>query len=169
MEPSTGGKIYAQSIPIRLAEGRILFRPANIIIWNGFLHVIGWICKALCWKVGSGRRVLIGIDPVAGMEDNSALSRPLIRHLNDIDIVTLDHIHRPSIGCVFGSNWLKAVNLGLDGPWKAEWDLFTAVLRTTGIKLNNENDTLIWSYNKNDGQVTAPLGLYLHCWLDCGF
>ena len=66
--------------------------------------MLAWICKSLCWKVGSGHSVNIGIDPLAGMEGSSTLSHPLISYLHDYGIVTLDHIYTPCYGFDFDSH-----------------------------------------------------------------
>ena len=83
------------------------------------------------------------------------MSCQLIAHLNNRDIVSLDHIHRTRFSRDYGSHWLKATDLGLGGSLKTEWDLYLAALRATGIQITLDSDSLNWSFNKNDGKVTA--------------
>ena len=74
------------------------------IIWNDFLQILVWICKELCWKVGSGGKARIGIDPLAGMENYSFLSQDLLEYLHNFGIVTLNQIYQPYL--YYGSNAL---------------------------------------------------------------
>ena len=36
-------------------------------IWNGFIRSLTWITKYLGWKVGYGKRIRIGVDPMTGL------------------------------------------------------------------------------------------------------
>ena len=60
------------------------------LIWNGFLRLFGWISKTLSWKVGDGKYVKVGIDPVVGMEETYCLSWSLVSYLQDYGINTLN-------------------------------------------------------------------------------
>ena len=124
-----------------LRQGSYSIQQASIV-WNEFLHVIGWINASLSWRVGSSREVRIGIDPMAGMEDSSLLSCQLIAHLNNHGVVSLDHIHRTSFSRDYGSHWLKATDLGLGGSLKTKWDHYLAALRATGIQITLDSDLL---------------------------
>ena len=65
------------------------------IIWNGFIRVLGWISKSLCWKVGRGSAVVIGVDPMIGMEYTFTLSGLVIIYLCDYGITMLDQVCIP--------------------------------------------------------------------------
>lgn len=133
------------------------------VIWNGFLWVIGWICKSLCWKVGSGKAVLIGIDPVAGMGDSFTLSQPLVSYLQDYGIMTLDQAYIHQTDGALELQWLSAVELDLGGCWRIEWNAYISFLIYLGIMLNNDPDELRCSFNKDSGQVMNSDGLSIHC------
>jgi hypothetical protein len=51
--------------------------------------------------------------------------------------------------------WKKAETLGLEGEQKEEWNNFVKGLVGSGFELNNEKDTLMWSWDTKGGQVNA--------------
>ena len=48
-------------------------------------------------------------------------------------------------------------DLNLGDSWRLEWDAYTNVLGSLGLKLSGDPDVLLWSYNKSNGQVTTNL------------
>ena len=48
------------------------------------------------------------------------------------------------------------VDLGLDGL-VTEWNSFVTTLNNIKIKLTDEDDTLVWSWNKGNGQLNAKM------------
>ena len=60
-------------------EEHLLQNTSNI--WNGFMRVLGWICKSMCWKARNGEDVKIGINPIIGMEETLMLYGSLISYL----------------------------------------------------------------------------------------
>ena len=38
--------------------------------WSGFIKAYPWLGRGLTWKVGAGSNVLVGTDPIIGMEEN---------------------------------------------------------------------------------------------------
>jgi hypothetical protein len=40
---------------------------------------------------------------------------------------------------------------------KIEWNDYVTMLRSSGIKLNNTSDKIVWSWNRATGDVTANL------------
>jgi hypothetical protein len=53
------------------------------------------------------------------------------------------------------TTWKKAESLGLEGEQLVEWNNFVKGLIGSGIDLNNEKDTLLWSWDTKRGQVNA--------------
>ena len=53
----------------------------SLIIWNGFMRVLGWIYKSMCWKARNDEDVQIGINPIIGMEATLMLYESLISYL----------------------------------------------------------------------------------------
>ena len=47
--------------------------------------------------------------------------------------------------------------MGLSGQWADKWGYCTEILKTAGINLSNEKDTLVWSENKKNGVFIAKL------------
>ena len=59
------------------------------IIWNGFIKTITWLGICLSWKVGDGRDVHIGSDPIDGISEIHYFSPDLRAYLSDYVITTL--------------------------------------------------------------------------------
>ena len=49
---------------------------------NGFVRVFSWISKALSWKVGNGKLIMLGVDLIIGLEDYYVLSPKLVEYLH---------------------------------------------------------------------------------------
>ena len=87
-------------------------------------------------------------DPLIGCNSSYKISVELINLLHDAHIYSLSHIsnlvshnHLDVVG------WLSYVDLGLEGSYAMEWDVYMSMLRSSGIYLNNEKDTSSWSWN----------------------
>ena len=55
------------------------------------------------------------------------------------------------------SYWLSLDDLFLGGSWKAEWESYISGMPHGGIKLTNENDSILWSHNTVNGEDSACL------------
>ena len=64
----------------------------SFAIWISFMDCFSMISHALSWAVGRGILANIGLDPVIGLEDYFILSRNLIAHLHQSNLVVLQHI-----------------------------------------------------------------------------
>jgi hypothetical protein len=51
--------------------------------------------------------------------------------------------------------WKKAGDLGLEGELIEEWNNYVKGLVGSGFELNNEKDSLMWSWDTKGGQVTT--------------
>ena len=102
MNLSLVGKIFSEAISCGMAN----FVTNTSFFWNGFLRVYNWINTALCYKVGNGLSVLVGIDPIVGLEKSYGLSQSLLNYLNDYGIATLKQVRNLSDRLTSGSYWL---------------------------------------------------------------
>ena len=69
---------------------------------------------------GYGASVLVGTDPIVGMENKLYLSQSLVDYLHDFGLKTLEHVR---IGCnflTFGSYWISTRDMDMSGEWFAE-------------------------------------------------
>ena len=66
--------------------------------------------------------MLVGVDPVAGMEDMTTSSDSLISYLRNYGIMTLEQVCTLWVGSDLDSYWLTAEDLKLGSDWKVEWD-----------------------------------------------
>jgi hypothetical protein len=56
----------------------------------------------------------------------------------------------------------------LEGVQKDEWTNYTKGLVNAGIKLNDEKDNLMWSWDTKQGQVSAKLAYEVQVMEDMG-
>jgi hypothetical protein len=52
---------------------------------------------------------------------------------------------------------MESNQFGLTEELKFEWDNYVSTLRDSGINLTNENDNMVWSWNRTPGTITAKL------------
>ena len=72
-----------------MAQGKKFSVRGSSIFWNGFLNTLSWLGRYLAWKVGNGKDILIGIDPIIGSASHSFLPYDLRDYLLDYGIATL--------------------------------------------------------------------------------
>ena len=89
--------------------------------WNGFVRVFIWISKALSWKVGNGKLIILGVDQIMGLDDSYVLSPELVECLHDYVMYSLNHAQNLGRGSNSNGYWLGADDLKLGGDWKEEW------------------------------------------------
>jgi hypothetical protein len=97
------------------------------IIWKNFMNSLPLIKIWLAWSVGSGKQVILGLDPFIGGNALCTLSGPLIKHLNNVHIFTLAQAAYPYAS---GNNpcWIDTNRLRLSGEMATEWDNFLIML-----------------------------------------
>ena len=67
--------------------------------------------------------------------------------------ITITHIkHHPWLESS-NSYWLCVKGLGLGRVWEVEWDKYISYLNSVGIRLNSNDDELIWVFNQDTGHV----------------
>ena len=63
------------------------------VFWKGFLLTLPWLGKIIAWKVGCGNSVLIGTDPIIGVQDFITFPAIFKEYLEDLDIISLSQAH----------------------------------------------------------------------------
>ena len=120
------------------------------------------------WKVGNGSSIMLGVDPIAGMNSSFTLSLEFLSYLNDYGIITLNHAHNLREGSYSNSYWLTAEDMELASPWKEAWAHFTSDLSQGGVRITNQKDNLTCMFNKENGQVTEKIAyeflLFFQIW-----
>ena len=82
-------------------------------ISNGFTKVYNRASLNLCWKVGNCKNIIVGNDPIIGLEEDYKLSSNISNYLVDIGYTTLAQIRRPIWRNRDCSYWLTTKYLGL--------------------------------------------------------
>ena len=103
--------------------------------------------------MGNGENVLIGIDPIVGIQSSFSLPEDLRSYLEDLNICFLAQAHNS----LFPSRcyWYTAEDLNLGGSYSTIWNNYIAGLIGAGIRLIDCSDDLVWTYKKNSGSITA--------------
>ena len=79
----------------------------------------------------------------------------LIAFLNSQDIWHLSQVINCD-GAIFSDDyWFSVVDLELPGDLAEEWSCFILAINTAGIRLTEDPDSLVWSFNKLNGMVTT--------------
>ena len=126
------------------------------MIWKGFLHTLPWLGGGLIWKVGNGRAIRLGLDPIVGQGSSFLLPLDLHEYLEDYGISTLDQARKLT---TFAQNyWFSAADLDLDGDWKTLWENYIVGLEYGRIHLSENCDSLLWSHYQYVGVLTAAQG-----------
>jgi hypothetical protein len=88
------------------------------------------------WKLGNGRDIRIGVDPMVGLHTFYKLSRNVILTLKAQGI---DYLAQEGTNVLEGlifTRWKKEESLGMEGGLKDEWKNYIKGLVSSGIELN---------------------------------
>ena len=81
------------------------------------MRIMSWITCKLGWKVGDGRKIHLGVDPIAGLDAPFSLLEDLRDYLADYGITYLAQAQKQD-GFSQGFNgWYSASDLELGGEW----------------------------------------------------
>ena len=126
------------------------------MIWKGFLHTLPWLGGGLIWKVGNGRAIRLGLDPIIGQGSTFLLPLDLHEYLEDYGICTLDQAK--NLTTYAHNYWFSVADLDLEGDWKTLWENYTAGMEYGRIRLSEHCDSLLWSHNQYVDVLTVAHG-----------
>ena len=109
---------YLKNRPL---EDWIRARKFSIIgtsyFWNGFMRIMSWITCKLGWKVGDGRKICLGVDPMEGLDALFSLPKDLRDYLADYRISYLMQAQKHDDLSQGFNGWYSAMDLDLGGHW----------------------------------------------------
>ena len=76
--------------------------------WDGFVCSLTWNDRKLGWKVGNGRKIILGVDPVACQNSSFLLSGDLRDYLEDYNLLTLIDVSFEDVITQMHSYWLSS-------------------------------------------------------------
>lgn len=123
-------------------------------IWKGLVASTPVILHWLRWKPSTGMEIIIGKDKIIGLEERSLLSSSLCAHLSTLNIMTLSDVRMNGVTAL-PDHWLGSSELALVGSWAEEWNCYIIALRSAGITLSTEPDSLLWA----GGDATGTLSV----------
>lgn len=129
--------------------------PGASLVWRSLIKSLPFIQQLLCWTIGRGTSVYLGIDPISGLDDDFRFSDALLLALHACGILVLKQVW--SSTAFSGGAWHTAEELHLQGALTVEWNTFVKNLSCAGIHLTLDEDVLSWIYNEHTGAVTAQL------------
>ena len=149
---------YLKNLPVDIWLRQKTFKVQGTShMWNGFIHAMSWITRYLGWKIGNGKNIKVGIDPIAGVSSEYTLPEDLRSYLEDYGILTLSDALNRGIVTSSTDYWISTDELELCGPWKEAWNNYIKGLQHGGIPISNQPDKLVWMFNKSSGMVKANL------------
>ena len=128
---------YMYRLPLELWLRRNNSPHSNSsLLWRSFILSITHMNLNLCWNVGRGNCIYVGIDPLVGI-DRPFLSDRMLDWLHENHLVTLQYIY-------ISFNWHKACwlsldNLGLPLTLAPEWNSYVATLYNAWCIILNSN------------------------------
>jgi len=114
------------------------------------------IKRCLAWEIGSRSRIVLGRNPFIGWNSKYTISISLLQVLNNSNIFSLAQAVDP-VDTGTTQNWSESIQIGWSDELKSEWDTFVTTVICSGIRFKNENDKLVWFWNRSIGTVTAKL------------
>jgi ribonuclease HI len=123
--------------------------------WKGLVASSPVILHWLRWKPGSGKEILIGRDMILGLGDLSLLSPPLRSRLSSLNFSYLAQISGSTDALPLPDSWLGSDDLFLEGPIATEWNHYISALKSAGVSLSNQPDSLLWAGGDATGSISV--------------
>ena len=86
--------------------------------WNGFVISLSRVTSQLGWKVGNGQCIMLGVDPIAGLNAPFMFFEGLREYICDFGIAHLFQDHNLEIGPDNQDYWYTAADLNLGCMWE---------------------------------------------------
>ena len=88
------------------------------------------------------------------------LPKEILYGLHVVGIHTLDQATKDTHQDQIISCWQNVETLASSKEYGVEWDEYIMGLRKKGISLSNEEDMIIWTWNKHSGTITTKQAYY---------
>lgn len=118
------------------------------VVWRAILNTIPIIRDGLLWKIGNGASVRIGIDPWTRSGNSYQLPPDLINYLNNRGIRYIGQLGDHQNSTFLSQAWFSEKNWNIPIEWDRTWQNFLQALTESHVRLNNEDDELIWGHSK---------------------
>ena len=79
----------------------------------------------------------------------------MIKHLHDNGIVFLAQVSILNANAHLSQSWKFVTDLAIPSDFQQEWDTYIIGSNSCGLQLFEEEDTLFWSWNGKNGEVTS--------------
>jgi hypothetical protein len=123
--------------------------------WKGMIASSPVILHWLRWKPGTGTDISLGRDQIVGLDEKSLLHSDLRLKLGSSNYFFLAHVRTLTDNPSWPDNWLSSSDLNLDGKWASDWNLFSTALKSAGISLTADPDSLLWTGGDGSGLLTV--------------
>lgn len=116
--------------------------------WRGLIEFLPILKDHLCWRVGNGFQIRLGVESMIGC--NILISPETVSILHQHGLYYLNHARSP-LNNGFNDYWRSAEELDITGIAGLEWNAQIIQYTHTGIVLSNELVTLQWCWQEECG------------------
>ena len=121
------------------------------ICWKAVLWYFDIIGDFLVWKIGNGSAVCIGLDPWIGCNWRHALPLPMFDRLHLAGLYYVSDIGIHGLFDLMAQQWLSADFIDFSDPFEIdEWNGYLTILKSSHVRITNDDDTLVWNLSKSD-------------------
>ena len=108
--------------------------------WRNMILVFQFLLGNVCWKMGDGSMIKVGLDSIISMKRSHSLSIHIIKNIHIKEIVHLKNIFHRKAHHNDLQAWYKVDDLELHAKYYEEWEDYIIVLRNVWISLNHKED-----------------------------
>jgi hypothetical protein len=98
------------------------------------------------------------VDVIMGCNGNIFLPEDMVNFLWYFGSPNLSSVNDPKVTLLWRQGWKSPRDLGLEDDYARFWEIYASELHKGHIRLSDQTDKLIWSYNKQGGYYTVKLG-----------
>ena len=124
MDTSGDSEVYCSLVSIEWVMLENKSKGGYSIIWKAMVQAYDLIGTGLVWRVGSGSRVQLGLDPWVGSGRSHLLPEVVCLFLFYRGILFLSQVTDPTTTNILHKGWLGSDRLGLVVEHWESWDLY---------------------------------------------
>eukprot|EP00253_Pinus_taeda_P015847 PITA_15847 len=113
------------------------------------IKAIDPITVGITWRIHSGNKVCIDIDPWIGYGNMHRLPHELLHHLHNQNMTHIAHIVDDDNTTFLQQAWKTALHLHIPPQWARVWEDYTEALTKAHIRINEGDDEVIWALSKS--------------------
>lgn len=121
------------------------------VIWRSFQKILRFFRRNFIWKFHTGNKILIGLDPIMGIDSDPSTDPQLLSFLHQKGIFFWAQAIAGWKGAIL--IWKTGQDLGIEGNLAAQWNNTTWNMKCAGLYKSVDKYILGWQVKKGSCNI----------------